>query len=151
MKADSSLFRPFAKPVSGPTAAMYFHSGHAAISPFWMIRQNSHAVTTSAAICKEQRCSSSRKGCACSGYYLSFLCPDRRELLFETFSQRYERASTLVTGNHPFQEWTEVFGFERLTGALLDRLTHHVHILEMNGDSYRLKHSRRKRTPPQEP
>jgi DNA replication protein DnaC len=44
-----------------------------------------------------------------------------------------------------FQEWTEVFGSERLTGALLDRLTHHVHILEMNGDSYRLKQSRRNR------
>jgi DNA replication protein DnaC len=72
------------------------------------------------------------------------------ELLFETFSQRYERASTLVTSNLPFQEWTEVFGSERLTGALLDRLTHHVNILEMNGDSYRLKHSRRKRTPPQD-
>ena len=42
----------------------------------------------------------------------------------------------------PFDEWTEVFGSERLTGALLDRLTHHVHILEMNGDSYRLRHSR---------
>jgi len=70
------------------------------------------------------------------------------ELLFETFSQRYERASTLVTSNLPFEEWTEVFGSERLTGALLDRLTHHVHILEMNGDSYRLKQSRRKRNPP---
>ena len=70
------------------------------------------------------------------------------ELLFEIFSQRYERASTLVTSNLPFQEWTEVFGSERLTGALLDRLTHHVHILEMNGDSYRLKQSRRKREPP---
>jgi DNA replication protein DnaC len=70
------------------------------------------------------------------------------ELLFETFSQRYERASTLVTSNLPFDEWTEVFGSERLTGALLDRLTHHVHILEMNGDSYRLKQSRRKRNPP---
>jgi DNA replication protein DnaC len=67
------------------------------------------------------------------------------ELLFETFSQRYERASTLVTSNLPFQEWTEVFGSERLTGALLDRITHHVHILEMNADSYRLKQSRRKR------
>ena len=44
--------------------------------------------------------------------------------------------------NLPFDEWTEVFGSERLTGALLDRLTHHVHILEMNGDSYRLKRSR---------
>ncbi len=69
------------------------------------------------------------------------------ELLFETFSQRYERASTLVTSNLPFEEWTEVFGSERLTGALLDRITHHVHILEMNGDSYRLKQSRRKRNP----
>ena len=59
------------------------------------------------------------------------------ELPFETFSQRYERASTLVTSNLPFEEWTEVFGSERLTGALLDRITHHVHILEMNGDSYR--------------
>ncbi len=65
------------------------------------------------------------------------------ELLFEVFSQRYERGATLVTSNLPFDEWTEVFGSERLTGALLDRLTHHVHILEMNGDSYRLNQSRR--------
>ena len=64
------------------------------------------------------------------------------ELLFEVFSQRYERGSILVTTNLPFDEWTEVFGSERLTGALLDRLTHHVHILEMNGDSYRIRHSR---------
>ena len=64
------------------------------------------------------------------------------ELLFEVFSQRYERGSILVTTNLPFDEWSEVFGSERLTGALLDRLTHHVHILEMNGDSYRLKGSR---------
>jgi DNA replication protein DnaC len=64
------------------------------------------------------------------------------ELLFEVFSQRYERGSILVTTNLPFDEWTDVFGSERLTGALLDRLTHHVHILEMNGDSYRLRHSR---------
>ena len=63
-------------------------------------------------------------------------------MLFEVFSQRYERGSILVTTNLPFDEWTEVFGSERLTGALLDRLTHHVHILEMNGESYRLKHSR---------
>jgi len=60
------------------------------------------------------------------------------ELLFEILSQRYERASTLITSNLPFEEWTSVFGSERLTGALLDRLTHHVNILEMNGDSYRL-------------
>ena len=63
------------------------------------------------------------------------------ELLFEVFSQRYERGSILVTSNLPFDEWTEIFGSERLTGALLDRLTHHVHILEMNGESYRLNQS----------
>ena len=66
------------------------------------------------------------------------------ELLFEVFSQRYERASTIVTSNLPFDEWTGVFASERLTGALLDRLTHHVHILEMNGDSYRLRQSKRR-------
>ena len=68
------------------------------------------------------------------------------ELLFAVFSQRYERSSTLVTSNLPFQEWTEILGSERLTGALLDRLTHHVHILEMNGESYRLKQSKHKRS-----
>ena len=67
------------------------------------------------------------------------------ELLFEIFSQRYERGATLVTSNLPFDEWAEVMSSERLTGALLDRLTHHVHILEMNGESYRLKVSRRQR------
>ena len=46
------------------------------------------------------------------------------ELLFEVFSQRYERGATLVTSNLPFDEWTSIFGSERLTGALLDRLTH---------------------------
>ena len=56
------------------------------------------------------------------------------ELLFEVISQRYERGSIMVTTNLPFDEWTEVFGSERLT--------HHVHILEMNGESYRLKRSR---------
>jgi len=68
------------------------------------------------------------------------------ELLFETFSQRYEQGSTMVTSNLPFDEWTEVLGSERMTGALLDRLTHHVHILEMNGDSFRLKQSKKQRT-----
>ena len=52
------------------------------------------------------------------------------ELLFETFSQRYEQGSTMVTSNLPINEWTEVLGSERMTGTLLDRLTHHVHILE---------------------
>jgi DNA replication protein DnaC len=66
------------------------------------------------------------------------------ELLFEVFSQRYERGAMIVTSNLPFDEWTSVFGSERLTGALLDRLTHHVHILEMNGESYRLAHSKKR-------
>ena len=66
------------------------------------------------------------------------------ELLFEVFSRRYEHAATLVTSNLPFDEWTSVLGSERLTGALLDRLTHHVHILEMNGESYRLATSRKR-------
>ena len=48
------------------------------------------------------------------------------ELLFETISQCYERGSVIITSNLPFDEWTEIFGSERLTGALLDRLTHHV-------------------------
>lgn len=69
------------------------------------------------------------------------------ELLFEVFSRRYERGSTIVTSNLPFDEWTSVFGSERLTGALLDRLTHHVHILELNGDSYRLASARKARRP----
>ena len=64
------------------------------------------------------------------------------KLLFEVFSQRYERGPVLVTTTPPFDEWTEVFGSERLTGALLDRLTHRVHILEMNRESYLLKQSR---------
>jgi len=67
------------------------------------------------------------------------------ELLFELISHRYERGSVMITSNLPFDEWPDVFGSERLTGALLDRLTHHVNILEMNGDSYRLKDSKRKR------
>ena len=59
-----------------------------------------------------------------------------------------ERAATLITSNLPFDEWTETFGSERLTGALLDRLTHHVHILEMNGESFRLNHSRARKMAP---
>ena len=51
----------------------------------------------------------------------------------------------MITTNLPFDEWPDVLGSERLTGALLDRLTHHVNILEMNGDSYRLKDSKRKK------
>ena len=72
------------------------------------------------------------------------------ELLFDVFSRRYENGATIVTSNLPFQEWTTVFASERLTGALLDRITHHVHILEMNGESYRLKQRRSRRRQPSE-
>jgi DNA replication protein DnaC len=61
------------------------------------------------------------------------------ELLFDVVSRAYERTSLIVTTNLPFENWTEVLGSERLTGAMLDRLTHRVHILEANGESYRLK------------
>jgi DNA replication protein DnaC len=66
------------------------------------------------------------------------------ELLFDVASRAYERLSLLVTTNLPFESWTEVLGSERLTGALLDRLTHRVHILEANGPSYRLRESKRR-------
>ena len=65
-------------------------------------------------------------------------------LLSQPLTFRGDYRSTMVTSNLPFDEWTSVFGSERLTGALLDRLTHHVHILEMNGDSFRLAHSKRR-------
>ena len=69
------------------------------------------------------------------------LSPTGAALLFEAFSQRYERGSTIVTPNLPFEDWISVLGSERLTGALLDRLTHHVSILTMSGNSYRLRQS----------
>ncbi len=59
------------------------------------------------------------------------------ELVFEVFSQRYGRCSVLITTNLPLDEWSDVFGSERLTGALLDRLTHHVHILRPHSGNER--------------
>ena len=58
------------------------------------------------------------------------------KLLFELILQRYKRGLPLITSNLLFDEWTKTLGSERLTGPLLDRLTHHVSILEMNGESY---------------
>lgn len=63
------------------------------------------------------------------------------ELLFQVFADRYERGSLLITSNLAFSEWVQVFQGERMTAALLDRLTHHCHIFEMNGESYRFKQS----------
>jgi DNA replication protein DnaC len=70
------------------------------------------------------------------------------ELLFEIVSRAYERFSLIVTTNLPFEQWTEVMGSERLTGAMLDRLTHRVHIIEANGESYRLKDARKRQRKP---
>lgn len=61
------------------------------------------------------------------------------EVLFNLFSERYERKSTLVTTNLSFGEWVQVFGNEKLTTALLDRLGHHSHILTTRGSSYRTR------------
>ena len=66
------------------------------------------------------------------------------ELLFEGLSRAYERQSVLMTTNLPFEQWTEILGNERLTGALLDRLTHRVHIIEANGESYRLRDAKQR-------
>ena len=68
-------------------------------------------------------------------------------MLWEIIPLRYERGAPRLTRTLPFNEGTAGRGSERLTGALLDRLTHHVHILEMNGESYRLKESKRNRPP----
>lgn len=70
------------------------------------------------------------------------------ELLFDVIGSAYERQSLIITTNLPFENWTEVLGSERLTGAALDRLTHRCHILEAKGESYRLKDARRRRRNP---
>jgi len=64
------------------------------------------------------------------------------ELLFNVFADRYERRSTIVTSNLAFSEWVQVFGNEKLTTALLDRLSHHAHILTTKGSSYRTRSRR---------
>lgn len=66
------------------------------------------------------------------------------EMLFELISRAYERQSLIITTNLPFESWVEMFGCERLTGALLDRLTHRIHIIEANGPSFRLRDSKRR-------
>jgi DNA replication protein DnaC len=63
-------------------------------------------------------------------------------LMFEIVSQRYERGSTIITSNLPCEEWAKAFGTVELAGAVLERLTYHVHLLEMNGESYRRRESR---------
>lgn len=72
--------------------------------------------------------------------YLSF-SRGGAELLFQVFADRYERGSVLVTSNLAFSEWGSVFQGDRMTAALLDRLTHRCEIFEMNGESYRFRES----------
>jgi len=72
--------------------------------------------------------------------YLSF-SRTGAELLFQVFAERYERGSLLVTSNLAFGDWGQVFQGDRMTAALLDRFTHHCHIFEMNGESYRFRQS----------
>ena len=69
------------------------------------------------------------------------------ELLFDVIGTAYERTSVVVTTNLPFEQWPEVLGSERLTGAALDRLTHRCTILETGGESYRLRDARHRRRP----
>lgn len=72
------------------------------------------------------------------------------ELFFDVVSQAYERTSVIVTTNLPFEQWPEILGSARLTGAVLDRLTHRCHILEASGESYRLRSARRRVRPQEE-
>lgn len=67
------------------------------------------------------------------------------ELLFDLLSERYELRSTMITTNLSFGEWVQVFGEEKLTTALLDRLGHHAHILTSKGSSYRTRKRRGQR------
>lgn len=76
--------------------------------------------------------------------YLSFSRAGA-ELLFQVFAERYERKSLLITSNLAFGDWVQVFQGERMTAALLDRLTHRCHIFEMNGESYRFRESMKAR------
>lgn len=78
--------------------------------------------------------------------YLSF-SRTGAELLFQVFADRYERASILITSNLAFSDWGQVFQGERMTAALLDRLTHRCHIFEMNGESYRFRESLKSKKP----
>jgi DNA replication protein DnaC len=71
------------------------------------------------------------------------LSPQAAQDMYEIISERYERASLIITSNRAFEEWAEVFGNELLAGAALDRLTHHAHTLIIRGESYRQRDRRK--------
>lgn len=82
--------------------------------------------------------------------YISF-SRSGAELLFQVFADRYERSSTLITSNLPFGEWGQIFQGDRMTAALLDRLTHRCTIFEMNGESYRFRQSMKTKSSKEKP
>lgn len=61
-------------------------------------------------------------------------------LFFQLMAKRYERASTVLTSNKSFAEWGDVFGDEVMAAALIDRLVHHCHVVNIRGNSYRMRH-----------
>ena len=65
--------------------------------------------------------------------------PEAANLFFQLVSSRYERASLIVTSNKPFGRWGEVFGDDVVAAAMIDRLVHHPDVINLRGDSYRLK------------
>ncbi len=65
------------------------------------------------------------------------------ELLFNHLSLRVGRKSTIITTNLSFDRWEEIFGDPVLTAALVDRITHKAHLVDMSGESYRLKETKR--------
>lgn len=73
------------------------------------------------------------------------LCRESAQTLFQFFSERHERGSVIITTNLEFGKWTEVFGEERMTAALLDRLTHKAHIFLATGESNRFRESQRRK------
>jgi DNA replication protein DnaC len=76
---------------------------------------------------------------------------DQANLLFQVIASRYERKSTIITSNLEFKDWSSVFVTQNLTSALLDRLVHRCHILEVNGESYRFKESIRRKNIKEKP
>jgi len=67
------------------------------------------------------------------------ITPTGAMLFFQLMSRRYETASTVLTSNKSFEEWGEVFGDDVMAGALIDRLVHHCHIVNIRGNSYRMR------------
>lgn len=77
---------------------------------------------------------------------IGYVSRDEHEssVLFELIAHRYERASLIITSNQPFSQWHSIFADKDMTVAAVDRLIHHAHIIELEGESYRKKMAKRK-------